>query len=430
MRAACGRILCGRISLLMRIALVSFLWDRLGGAAAVPQRLAAELARRGHDVTVITSQRDHGLAVNTEQGVTVYRFRPTNLYWVGDKDRHGVSLRAIWQLVDSWNPDVYRVVTKILRAVRPDVVHVHKLRGLSPSVWQAARRAGAGAIVQTCHDYELISPHGALEGRIGAFSRDGHPLLRPYQALRARASRAVDLVTAPSRYLLDTLRRRGMFPATEARVIPNFHDVSADDMEEPGPLRNEADGCLRLMYLGRLEPNKGILMLLQALDLVKDDFQLFVAGWGSAAAAVRRAAQRDRRIQWLGKVEGEEKDGFLAAADAVIVPSLSEETFGVVVVEAHARGTPVIASRMGALPSLVQEGKTGWLFDLEERFALADCVRRVLRRPEELAAMRPACLEAAREYTLECVIPRYLAAYDAALGVARRDGRHPLGSGP
>lgn len=399
----------------MRITLVSFLWDRLGGAVSIPQRLAGRYAELGHEVTVITSHRQRRMVVEKENGVTVYRFRPANLYWVGDKDDRAPFARAIWQLVDTWNPAVYRVATRLLRDVRPDVVHIQKLRGLSPSVWQAARRAGVPAVVQTCQDYELISPIGTLEGRIGAWARRRHILLRPYQSVRARASRAVDVVTACSQYVLDAVRAQGMFPHAEACAVPNFHDVSDERIESFGLTRRESRGAVRLLFLGRLEVSKGIGLLVNALRRVPDPFQLIVAGWGGAKSDIERAAQQDDRIQLVGTVEGEERDRLLSTADVLIVPSIWEEPFGMVVVEALARGTPVIASRAGALPSLVQEGVTGWLFDAGDESALAGVVRRAVRGRRELAAMRSACLEAAREYTLERVMERYLALYDRAL---------------
>lgn len=399
----------------MKIALISFLWDRLGGAVAIPQRLAGELARLGHDVSVITTHEHRRPVVREEGGITVYRFRPGNIYWVGHKDDHPSIVRAIWQLLDTWNPGVYRVVARLLGELRPDLVHVHKLRGLSPSVWQAARRAGVSSVVQTCHDYELISPVGTLEGRVGHWSRDGHPLARPYQLVRARASRVVDIVSAPSRYLLDMLCSRGLFPSADAQVVPNFHDVPSAWLGRSAPAPKTLGGRTRLAFLGRLEPGKGIELLLNALASVEEDCELLIAGWGAAEPLVRTAAQGDDRIRFMGKVRGEERGRLLSGADIVVVPSTVEETFGIVVVEAYARGTPVIASHRGALPSLVREGVTGWLFDPRDENGLARLVRRAIREPDKLASMRAACQDAAQEYTLERVVSRYLELYDQAL---------------
>lgn len=399
----------------MKVALISFLWDRLGGAVAVPQRLAGELARRGHDVSVITTHEHRRPVVREEGGITVYRFRPGNIYWVGHKDDHPSIVRAIWQLLDTWNPGVYRVVARLLGEIRPDLVHVHKLRGLSPSVWQAARRAGVSSVVQTCHDYELISPVGTLEGRVGRWSRDGHPFAKPYQLVRARASRVVDIVSAPSRYLLDRLCSRGLFPFADTHVVPNFHDVPSTRLGRSAPAPKTVGGRTRLAFLGRLEPGKGIEVLLNALVRVEEDCEVLIAGWGAAEPLVRIAAQADGRIRFMGKVRGEERGRLLSGADAVVVPSTVEETFGIVVVEAYARGTPVIASRKGALTSLVREGVTGWLFDPGDENGLARLVRRAIREPDKLARMRAACQDAAQKYTLERVASRYLELYEQAL---------------
>lgn len=367
----------------------------------------------------MTTHADGPIEKETRQGVTIYRIRPANLYWVGHKDSYSLAPRILWQVIDTWNPLVYRRVKRILAEIQPDIVHVHKLRGLSPAVWQAARSAGVQAVVQTCHDYELISPVGTLEGRIGEWARRGHPLLRPYQSLRARASRAVGFVTAPSRYLLDTIRARGLFPAAQAHVIPNFHDVPADRIREAAQFPRGGRRPTRLAFLGRLEPNKGISVLLGAIKRVSGQYKLIVAGWGSEEAEVRRAASEDPRIRFVGTIQGEQRRRFLAEADALVVPSTWEETFGMVVVEALARGTPVLASRIGALPSLVQEGVTGRLFDPNDEVALAKLMQRAVNRPEELSAMQPACLIAAREFTLERVSSRYVELYAEALNRPR-----------
>lgn len=405
----------------LRVTLISFLWDRLGGAVAVPQRLSAELVERGYEVTVISSRRRGGLSVDKENGLTHYRFRPANLFWVGNKESRSPILRAIWQVVDMWNPHVYHVVGRILRQVDADIVHIHKLRGLSPSVWQAARRAGVRAVVQTCHDYELISPVGMLKGKIGRWAREGAPLLRPYQLLRARASRAVDLVTAPSRYLLDTISARGMFSSAESHVIPNFHDLSPSQIRRKETKHSEHSGRLRLLYLGRLERDKGVPLLLDAVRNVGGECELTIAGWGAAEPLVREAVRKDGRIRFVGVVREAERQRLLSGSDAVIVPSAVDETFGLTVVEAYARGTPVIASRVGALPSVVRDGVTGRLFNCGDESALIALIERFIRSPGELAAMRAACLDVAMDYTAERIVPRYLEIYTQALA-ARGDG--------
>ena len=177
----------------MKVALLSSVCEIAAGAgaAAVAQYIAKELSARGHQVIVITTHPKSHLAVERTNGITVYRFFPCNLYWVGHKDRQQAWKKVLWQLIDIWNPHAFRIVRDILAQERPDVLHVQKLRGLSPAIWSAARAVGISGIVQTCHDYELMSPEGALSSRVGQWALRGAWMLRPYQRIRAQFSKLV-----------------------------------------------------------------------------------------------------------------------------------------------------------------------------------------------------------------------------------------------
>src|SRR6266508_1079939 len=116
---------------MMKIALVSFLFDpEIGGGAAVAARgLADGLTAEGFQVMVITTHAQPGISVEHVGSLTIFRFFPWNLYWVGNKDGQPVWKKVFWQLIDIWNPFSFRFVRSILARERPDIVHVHKLRG-------------------------------------------------------------------------------------------------------------------------------------------------------------------------------------------------------------------------------------------------------------------------------------------------------------
>lgn len=411
----------------MKAAVISYVFDPKvgGGATGSARQIAYGLAARGDSVVVITTHRERGLHVERDGNVTVYAFLPWNLYWVGDKDRQPMWKRVPWQLLDIWNPHAYRVVRGILRRERPDIVHVNKLRGLSPSVWAAARAEGI-PIVHTCRDYELFSPEGTLESRIGTWAEEGHPLLRPYQRLRARFSRAVAAATAPSGFALDAHLRRGFFPRAVTRVIPNTHGMTLAELDRARAAWPAPSGAeLRILYLGRLEQVKGVDILCEAVVRVSarlPNLWLDVAGWGTLEGTLREAYGSHPQIVFHGAVFGEDKARLLAACDAVAVPSVYSEVFGIVVVEAYAYGKPVIAARSGGLPELIREGETGWLITPRDVEALADVLGRIAASPADARRMASACLDAARHYAVERVIGEYSALYEEIL--ARGRGTH------
>lgn len=405
----------------MKIALISFLLDEGGGSVAVARRLARQLASRGEEVVAITTHRRGPLRTERRDGVDIYRFRPRNLYWVAEKDRQPTWKRVTWQLIDSWNPHVYRVVRKILERERPDLVHVHKLRGLSPAVWTAARSAGVEALVQTCHDYELLSPEGTLDSRVGRMAESGSPFLLPYRAMRARCSRAVTAVSAPSRHTLETAMQGGFFPRARSLVIPNSHGfdgAALRRLETAAESRGAADR-VEILYLGRLVPNKGVEVLCEAFVRAErraPRLRLSIAGDGPQAAFLRQRFAGHEKIRFCGNVGGEEKHRLLAETDLMVVPSTWREVFGIVIAEAFAYGKPVLASDIGAIPELVEPERTGELFPPGDVEALAELLAGVGGQPDEVRNRAAACFAEARKYTEERVTDGYLSLYREQVG--------------
>jgi glycosyltransferase involved in cell wall biosynthesis len=404
----------------MKIALASFvLQQEIGaGAATVVRHLARELSGYGHQVTIITTHTQRRLAKESVDGTIVYRFFPMNLYWVGRKDGQPRWKKVLWQLADMWNPHTFHVVRKILEYERPDLFHVHKLRGLSPALWTAAKTAQIPATIQTCHDYELMSPDGTLVSRVGQWAAGARSIVRPYQCMRSWLSRSVAAVSAPSRYTLQTLVDRGFFPYARKRVIPNSHGISLAQLDDLSSKPDRRGQGVTFLYLGRLEKTKGPLLLCEAFEqcAARDpDVHIDVAGWGSLAAEVRKRCAEHPRMRFHGRVFGSTKRDLLASCDALVVPSTYPEIFAIVVAEAYAYGKPVIASRIGGLPEIVEQDTTGYLVAPGEVASLREGLRAATANKEHLRDMRQACFAAARRFSSETVVEQYLSLYAGVL---------------
>jgi glycosyltransferase involved in cell wall biosynthesis len=355
--------------------------------------------------------------------LTIYRFLPPNLYWVGNKDIQPLWKKAFWQLIDIWNPFAFQKVRRILANEQPDIVHVHKLRGLSPAVWAAAKSAGVGPIIQTCHDYELMSPEGTLTGRIGRWAGQNAGGIRPYQTLRAGFARSLTAATTPSRYLLNTLMHHGFFTSIPKFVVPNSHGFTGQQLKELRASietkRQNRNAAISLLYLGRLEATKGIDLLCEAFSLSAGrcpTLHLNIAGWGTLADSLQQKYGPHPRITFHGPVFNQKKSDLLAASDVLVVPSLWPEVFGIVIVEAYAHGLPVIASNIGGIPELVEHQKTGFLVPPGDIEALSHTLNNIAQNPDLLHRMIPACLEAGRRYTVEAVNNEYLTVYKTVCG--------------
>ncbi|WP_324715309.1 glycosyltransferase family 4 protein [Carboxydochorda subterranea] len=394
----------------MRVLLVNTLYPppTVGGAERSVRLLARGLAGAGHDVHVAAASSTPGRVTTEEEGVTVHRIPLFNAYWPFDPGRRPAHRKLAWHGLDTWNPVMARRLARIVEATRPDVVHTQNLAGFSVAAWEAVKRLGI-PVVHTPRDYYLLCPRNTMYRHGRACARPC-PDCRVYAWGRRRASAAVDAVVATSDFLLRLHEWLGYFPGASIReVVPNADEGPVDGPERP-PLAGQ-DRPVRFGFLGRLEPAKGVEVLLRALHAVG------VPGW-EAWIAGRGSPEYLRRLQRLCPSTGVRFVGFvqpgwlLAQIDVLVVPSLWHEPFGRVVVEAYAHGVPVVAARRGALPELVEHGRTGWLFDPERPDELAALLARIVKDPSCLAPLARTAARARSRFGVATVTQAHLEIYD------------------
>ncbi len=187
-------------------------------------------------------------------------------------------------------------------------------------------------------------------------------------------------------------------------VKPNF--IHPD----PGSGAETRDG---MMFVGRLSPEKGVATLLAAWkQLGLEGIPLSIVGDGPLRGMVEDAASRTPGVRYLGPQGNSDMLELVGAAQALIVPSEWYETFGRVVIEAYAKGTPVIASRIGAIAEIVEHMQTGVLYTPSDVEGLIQAVHVIAHQPVEsnrLGANARSHFEAT--YTVEQNCDRLLAAY-------------------
>jgi glycosyltransferase involved in cell wall biosynthesis len=315
-------------------------------------------------------------------------------------------------------------VAAAIREHRPQVVHVHNtFAAASPSVLRAATALGV-PVVQTLHNYRAVCPAATL-------FRDGHPctdcvgLPIPLPAVVhacVRGSRSQSMVSAATvtthralgtytghvdRYIALTSFQRKLvvnaLPRRRVVVIPNFLEP------DPGQGGDDRSGVL---FVGRLSVEKGIAALLGAARL--EPGAISIAGTGPLVAIVEEAAALGTLTQ-LGSLEHTDVLNKMKHSVALVVPSIWFEGFPMVVLEAFASGTPVIASRIGSLAEVIEERVTGLLAAPGDGVALAAQIRWAIDHPEEMAAMG---ITARRRYDERYRGPDHLAKLLAAYEVA------------
>lgn len=315
-----------------------------------------------------------------------------------------------------WSRESYRKIGALIRREKPDVTLVHNFFPLvSPSVYYASRRQGV-PVVQYIRNYRLFCPAATFfrDGRVCELCL-GRALALPgiqhrcYHDRRS-ASAVVALMDAVHRVtgtwrtqvdryvaLSDFAKGRcvaGGLPADKLTVQPNF--VHPD----PGA----GDGCGGfILFVGRVAPEKGLATLIEAWRLLKNPVSLKIIGDGPEAPRLHALTRGWVGVEWLGRKTMAETLEVMGQAAVLVLPSEWYETFGRVAIEAYAKGTPVIASRLGAVEELVEEGRTGFLFEPGDAGALADRLREFLAMGEaERAVMRRAARQTfERRYTSE-----------------------------
>lgn len=293
---------------------------------------------------------------------------------------------------------------------QPDLAHVHNVFPmLSPSVYASLKRNSI-PVVQTIHNYRFLCPNGLLyvNGRVcEACQAKGYweavrnccmhgsmTTSALYAAAIAWGWRSgafhscIDRHVALNAFAAGKLAAGGI-PEEKIRVCGNFVNDFAD---APAPKKGYA------LYMGRLSSEKGLTTLLAAARLVPE-LPLMIAGVGPLEAELHQAVRDPRmsHIEIVGYVAGERKRRLIAEALCMVVPSECHENFPLSLVESLALGTPVLASRMGGLPDLVEHGRTGLLFQAGDAGELAESLRWMSRNASSAYQMALNTLTVAQQ---------------------------------
>lgn len=335
-----------------------------GGAETVLRQLAEGLQRRGCDVAVLATGPESGLQREEQNGVRVYRAGLYNLYWHFTQQRPGRLARIGWHVLDRYNHRMRRHVRAVVALEQPDIVISHNLTGWSISAWDEISAAGV-PIVQVLHDLYLLCPKDTMFKHGKPCSRQCGQC-RVFRAWHAGASSQVAAVVGVSRFVLERITSHGFFTQASRYVVHNCSDANA---AQPTPAPAIARGPLRFGYIGTLSENKGVAWLIRQFQSLAIDASLHIAGRGKLDYEASLKAMADpAKVHFVGYRQADE---FLRSIDVLVVPSLWDEPFGLVAVEACANHVPVIATRRGGLPEIIRDNLNGLLCAPEEPDSLA-----------------------------------------------------------
>ena len=348
----------------MKIGIVSNLYPPAarGGAELVAQRIADELYIRGHEVFVLSSQPYNGIrslfpSIRTRALASVYRFSPLNFYYLRHDHAVPFPIRALWHMVDLFNPFSRSAIKNVIRDENPDVMLTHNLKGIGVSIGSEIQKQGIPHI-HTLHDVQLSVPSGLLIAGSEDSWQNTSFLRRWYEKGVMSQIGTPDIVISPSEFLAQFHKERGIMADSPIEIIPN--------PLPPGKINPRGErmpGPTRFLYIGQLEKHKGIIEMFDALEQLPDDVELHVAGEGTLSEYVVGRAERDGRIKHHGFISLKYLVSLLRTSDAVVVPSTCYENSPTVIYESFLIGVPVIASRIGGIPELIDDRETGWLVE-------------------------------------------------------------------
>jgi len=339
----------------------------LGGDAIHVYHLSNELAKRGHEVHVI-HLLDFYYFKRKEKPKDRYE-NHENVFIHSTKSPLG-NLSLVSAYVFGKSSYIDKSVEKVVKEVKPNVIHHHNISGFGPSIL----RYEAPMILYTAHDYWLICPMNDLMKYNGSVCNGFNfciicPLLsrRPWQIWRYvkdinKIIKKVDTIITPSSYMKKKLQEFGIDKQIE--TLPNFVIKPA----KSGELLYKYKFPY-FLFVGVLERHKGILELVKVFIEIKDKIgaKLLIVGDGALKEKIDKIVVRNNcqdKIKLLGRIDNEVSLSTLYAnALAVIIPSICPENNPLVALEALANGVPVVVSNQGGLPEIAEKIDELLIFD-------------------------------------------------------------------
>jgi phosphatidyl-myo-inositol alpha-mannosyltransferase len=401
----------------VRIALLCpYSWTYPGGVTRHIEALASELIAAGEEVRVLAPfDPDDALSRRLHSGARPQaRQAPAHLVPLGRT--LGIEANGAVSNLSLFPEAVARMRAE-LRDGGYDVLHVHE--PVVPIVaWDALCSTRGVPLVGTFHTYSDNAVSNGLARLAGAARR--------MNRLHARI--------AVSEAAAWTARR---FFGGRYRIVPNGVNLPAVAAEqaadaaarERGPLAPEAEqgrggaadacaGPLRILFIGQAVERKGLPVLLKAFEALREHVPTTLTLVGADDEQVAPLVLDGRGVSALGKVSEAQKAAALAEADVLCAPSLRGESFGMVLTEAFAASTPVIASDITGYRDVMRDGLDGRLVPPGDPVALAEALRDLALDPRQRQEMASAARERAQRFAWPRVASEVLDVYERAISLA------------
>jgi phosphatidylinositol alpha-mannosyltransferase len=398
----------------VRVALLSpYSWTYPGGVTRHIEALARELADEGHEAHILAPfDPDDSFSRRLHRGARPQRHpKPDDFVELGRT--FGIPANGAVSNM-ALTPHAVFALRRQLREGAYDVLHIHE--PVVPILgWDALLSAGDLPLVGTFHTYsENVITNGGIAVGLGGRRR--------MNRLHARI--------AVSEAAAWTARR---FYGGRYRIVPNGVELASD--AELALAAKQAAGDaparegLRILFIGQAVERKGLGVLLRAFEALRDHLPATLTLVGASREEIAHLTLDERGVHALGKVSEQRKLAELARADVLCAPSLGGESFGMILTEAFAASTPVLASDIPGYRDVVRDDVDGQLVASGDPLALAEALRRLALEPRRRERMAAAARERAERFAWPHVAAEVLDTYEHAVSLAdpsRRSARGTL----
>lgn len=389
----------------------------IGGAELIAHSQALELKKIGHDVVVFTGDigewgKRHSIKSEIYEGLKVYRVRL-------------ISQDYQPEYINFYHEKVENHFKDVLNSFSPDVVHFHNVIGLSLGLVHIAKQRGIKTVLTLhdnwgfCYKNTIIKNEGEIcqdftrcrecMPYISEEHNSGIPI-RIRQDFFKITLKDVDEFISPSQYLAKNYNLAGI-PDKKMHVIWNGIEVQKFSKISKTP----NDRRIRFTFIGYFGKHKGIHVLIDALSYLNNSnlFTVNLVGKGELMESIKNKVQEmglGDIVSFWGKIDdiGDAYRG----TDVFILPSIWPENQPVTITEAMASKIPVIASNSGGVPELIEDGKTGYLFEAGNPRDLAQKMSEFILHPETIPIFGEAAYEKIANNTLENQVKKIVQIYD------------------
>lgn len=350
----------------MKVLQINKFFYRKGGAEVYFFDLSNLLEEHGHEIIPFSMDSKSTFETGySDFFVSEIDISRPSLSWKG--------IKSIGRIMYSF--EAKKSLEELIKKTKPDICHIHNIyHHISPSIFAVLKKYNI-PVVMTIHDYKLICPNyslfnkdhvcekcfvhkyyqpvfqrciknSSLAGFINFLEMSFHKAMKFYE-------KGVDVFISPSEFVKNKMVEWKQ-DENKFKVIPHFINTTDVDADFTN------DGYIA--YVGRISPEKGIQILVDAMKQVIPEIKLKVLGNGPIRESLQ-VQSKDLNVEFLGFKNKDDLKKIISKAKFVVVPSVLYEVFGLSIIEAFAMGKPVIGANIGAIPELVKDNQTGLLFE-------------------------------------------------------------------